>query len=172
MPTVFIVGAFLAAGIVSGLIWHLLWDAPTGVVVDEKWRVTTEDDYRAFFGATAWFVVLSAGFGAVVGLIVGLLTRKQELVALASLIVGSVLATLVMWQVGLALSSPDPTVLARGAADGTLFEAQISTGTWTPMLAFPAAAIFGFLVPIVLMSGEEKPRHLQASTHEAPRLHP
>ncbi len=152
-----ILAAFLAAGALGGLIWNLVWSAPNGVVVSGQWVVTSEDGYRAFFNATGWFVVLSAGFGLALGVATGLLAKERELVALAGVVVASVLAALVMWRVGLALSAPDPAVLARGAADQTVLEGRLSVGGWSPFLAFPTASIFGLLIPFVTLPGRENP---------------
>lgn len=152
-----ILAAFAVAGGVCGLLWHVIWDAPTGVVFEQRWNLTTEDGLRSAFSATGWFVMLSAGFGGVLGVVIGLRTRERELVSLASVVVGSIVAALLMWRIGLALSVPDPSVLARRAADGTLLEGRIAVGGWSPFLAYPTAALFGILVPFVLVSGREKP---------------
>lgn len=151
-----ILAAYVVAGAVAGLIWHQVWDAPTGVVAQGSWKVTSEDAYRTFFSATGWFVVLSAVFGLALGLVTGLLTRERELVALVTVAVASVVAAWVLWRTGLALSVPDPEVLARKAADGTMLEGRISVGSWSPFLAFPIASLFGLLIPFLTLPGRER----------------
>lgn len=151
-----ILAAFVVAGAVAGLIWHQVWDAPTGVVAQGSWKVTSEDAYRTFFSATGWFVVLSAVFGLALGLATGLLTREREVVALATVTVASVTAAMVMWRTGLALSVPDPEVLARKTADGTMLEGRIAVASWSPFLAFPIASLFGLLIPFVTVPARER----------------
>ncbi|MFI2707368.1 hypothetical protein ACH5WX_07470, partial [Nocardioides sp. CER28] len=122
-----IVVAFLLAGVVGGLVWHSLVDIPRGVVVGHRWYPDPWDTgEQASFAATGWYVVAAAVAGVVIGLLAAWFSRAPEVVTLAAVVIGSLLAAWLMLVVGLHGAPADPQTAAAHAADGTRLTGTIS----------------------------------------------
>ena len=135
-----VVAVFAAVGAGCGWLWFRLWDAPQGVVFDGKWYLD-EEGLRGVFSGTGWFVVIAAAAGLLLGVLCAYLLDRSELVTLLAVLLGAVLATYLMWRVGLALSAADPHVLARSAADGDKLPGRIEVSGSAPFVVLPAVAL-------------------------------
>ncbi len=146
-----------AVGAGCGWLWWSLWSpAPDGVVARGQWfALPGGGGETAEFAGTGWYVVVAVLAGLVLGLVVGLVLDHSEVVALAALVVGSVLAAWVMYRVGLHLSPPDPEIAARTADDGTLLPGHLQVAGRSPFLAFPMGALLGAAIAFF---GVTKPR--------------
>ena len=139
------VAVFTAVGAGAGWLWHRLWDAPRGVVAGGVWY-TDEAGLREDFSGVALYVVIAAAAGLALGVLTSWFLDRSELVTLAAVLVGSVLAGYVMLLVGHHLSPPDPQQAAQGAADGTRLDGQLRVDAWPPRAAFPFGALLGLAV--------------------------
>jgi hypothetical protein len=151
----------LVVGTVGGLVWQWLWDAPRGVVVDHRW-VQDEVGLRGDFAGTGTYVAVAALAGLVAGLIVALASRRDEMVTLAALVGGSVLAGWVMYRVGVALAPADPATLARAARAGTRLPGTLSVSGVSPFLALPSGALAGLIVVFVGLA-RRRERHREVT---------
>jgi hypothetical protein len=61
-----VVAAFAAVGAAVGWLWFHAWTQPSGTVVGHVWY-PDEEGLRDVFDATAWYVLLGAAGGLVVG---------------------------------------------------------------------------------------------------------
>jgi hypothetical protein len=136
---------FTAAGAGAGRLWYHLWDVPKGVASGGQW-FTGEAGLRAEFAGVAWYVSISVLAGLVLGALAAWLLHRSELVTLAAVIIGSVLAAYLMLRVGTHLSPPDPHALAKTAADGTELEGALRVRGWPPRGAFTFGALVGLAV--------------------------
>jgi hypothetical protein len=153
-----VLALFAAVGALAGSIWEWLWTPPVGVVVDHEWLLGLAG-LRAEFSATGVYVVVAAVAGLLSGALCSLFLDRAELVTLAAVLVGAVLAGWVMVQVGQALGPPDPRELAETARNGTRLpsDLRIVGKIWpptsirdpSPYVAFPGGAILG--VAVVLL---------------------
>jgi hypothetical protein len=137
---VLVVALFAAVGAGCGWLWFRLWDPPQGLVFEGRWYLD-EEGMRAVFPSTGWFVVVAAVAGLGLGALCALVFDRSELATLLAVVVGAVLATFLMWRVGLALSPADPDVLARGAEDGARLPGRIEASGVSPFLVLPATAL-------------------------------
>jgi hypothetical protein len=146
---------FAAAGVGCGWLWFHLWNQPTGTVVGHAWYPDDEEGLRDVFDATAWYVVLAAAGGAVLGALATLFGRRAPLVTMVAVIAGSVLAAWLMLRTGLELSPKNPESLAKTAADGTKLPGRLSLeGGNSPYLAWPLGSLAVLMVlNFVLSSG-------------------
>jgi hypothetical protein len=71
---------------------------------------------------------------------------RSELVTLAAVIVGSVLAAYLMLRVGTHFSAPDPHELAKTAKDGDKLKGALLVTSWPPKGAFTFGALVGLAV--------------------------
>ena len=135
----------VVAGALAGVVWVWLWTPPSGVVVDQRW-VQDESGLRGDFSATGSYVAVAAVAGLLIAVLLGVLFDKAELVNLAVVLVGSVLAGWVMYHVGLALSPADPRSLADSVKDGTRLPGRPVVSGISPFQAFPGGAMLGLVI--------------------------
>jgi hypothetical protein len=150
-----IVVLFGAAGAGCGWLWYHLWDAPSGVVGDHQW-FTNEAGLRDDFQGVAWYITIAAGAGLVLGIATAWLLDRAELVTLAAVVAGSVLAAYVMLRVGTHFSPGDPHELAKTAADGTKLKGELRIDSWPPRGAFTFGAVIGVAF-VYLVSSRRTP---------------
>ncbi len=133
------------AGVVAGLVWEWLWTPPTGVVMDHRW-LQDESGLRGDFSGTGTYVAVAAVVGLLVGAGIAVVFDRAELVTLFAVVVGSVLAAWVMYQVGLAVGPPDPGPLAATAEELTRLPGKLRVSGKSPFVAFPSGALVGLVV--------------------------
>lgn len=144
---VLVVFAAVAAGL--GWCWEQWWQPSIGTVFRREWfPVDAEGRYdlaglRNEFAGTAQYVVLALSGGLVLGGLSSVLLAGRELVALVAVLAASVLAAVVMWQVGTALGPPDPQVLALEAGRGATLPSDLSLDSLGALLAWPLASMLG-----------------------------
>ncbi len=137
-----VVAAFAGVGALGGVLWYRLWDVPDGVVAGHQWY-TGESGLRDDFAGVGWYVAISVLAGLLLGALAAWLCDRSELVTLAAVVGGSVLAAYLMLRVGYHLSPPDPELLARTADDGTRLDGALRVDSWPPRGAFPFGALLG-----------------------------
>jgi hypothetical protein len=147
-----VVAVFAAVGAAAGWLWHRLWDQPSGVVSGGEWY-TSEAGLRDDFQGVGWYVVIALVAGLVLGLLAAWLFDRSELVTLAAVAVGSVLAAYVMLRVGSHLGPADPHEIAKHAKDGTKLKGALEVTSWPPRGAFPFGAVLGLAVVYAVSSG-------------------
>ena len=138
----------LLVGAVAGVVWEWVWTPPLGVVSHHHW-VQDEVGLRGDFSGTGLYVVVAAGAGLLAGLVAALLSRRHEVVSLAALFVGSLLAGWLMYRVGLALGPADPAVLARSAPALTRLPGVLTVSGASPFLCLPAGALVSLTIVFV-----------------------
>jgi hypothetical protein len=147
-----VVVVFGVVGVGCGWLWYHLWDAPSGVVSGHQWY-TNEAGLRADFEGVAWYVTIALAAGLVLGILAAWLSDRSELVTLAAVVVGSVLAAYLMLRVGTHLSPGDPHELAKTAQDGDKLKGALHVDPWPPRAAFPFGALLGLALVYLLWSG-------------------
>lgn len=142
-----VVAAFLVAGALCGWLWELVWDTPSGVVVNGSWFPDPWDaGQRAAFSATGWYVTIAAGAGLVLGALAGLRSRGRELETLVAVVVGSAAAAAVMYAVGVWLGPPDPQSLAADLPDGRRLPGSLGVSGLPSYAAFSFGALLALAV--------------------------
>jgi hypothetical protein len=152
---------FGLGGVVGGLLWRWLWTPIRGTAFEGVWYPATNSSP---FSSTGLYVLIALGVGLVTGVLSALVTDRRELVALGLLVACSVLAGWVMLRVGEAGMPPDPSLLARDAADGTRLPATLTVTGWTPLGAFPAGALLGLFAVFVGLSRNPVDQHEPVGT--------
>ena len=131
---------FVVGGLAAGLLWRELWTPVEGTAFEGVWYPETNSSP---FSATGLYTLIAFGTGILAGLLSALVTDRRELVVLALVVAGSVLAGWVMLEVGQWGMPADPRDLAVDAANGT---------GWPALGAFPAGALLGLCVVFVGLS--------------------
>ena len=158
LEVVAVLAAFAAVGAGLGWLWFQAWPQPIGTVYSHQW-FADEEGLREVFDATAWYVVLGAAGGVLLGGLAALVCRRSPVATLVAVVAGSALAAWVMHAVGLAVSPPDPQTLAQTAADETRLPGRLSLeGAESPYLAWPLGALVALMAVNFLLSSREQVR--------------
>jgi len=150
----------LGVGAVAGVLWWWLVDLPGYLVDNDGKAVTSERGLADFIGGDAWFTLL----GAVVGLVLGCLAwLRLQLLGWPVVLVSALAAlgaALVCWTVGYHLGPGDFTVRLADARPGDLVLVELTVRARASLLVWPFAAT----VPVLLWSSlgrdDEEPRPL------------
>ena len=154
-----VLAVFLGAGVVAGVLWERLWDAPTGLTFDGRWYLEPAGPDFSFEGI-ALFVLIAFPLGLVLAVLAGL-RREHEMVTVLTVLVAASLAGLVMYAVGSSLGPSDPQALAAGKPDYTPISGDLGLTApdrgrvpyhSTALVAFPAGAMAGLVAMYLLGS--------------------
>ncbi len=166
-------------GAVGGWLWYLWWGpANSGEIYDTaawgpRWFDLSDEGLAHQFSGPAEYTLVALGLGIVLGILAGVLGRRQAVAALGGLVVASALAAYLAWAVGTALSPPDPQQYATKANACTddepckQYPAAIEVSGWTPFLCWPIGALGGFSATVVVSSWIEEFRRKQAGQRAA-----
>jgi len=135
-------------GAVCGVLWELWWSPPTGVVLDHVWYPDLEGVRQLFTGTGLYTLIALAG-GVLLGAVCAWFFDRMELVTLAAVAAGSVLAAWLMFEVGTALAPPDPAAAAGTAEDLTALPGTLEVEGDGAFVAFPAGALTGIAVVFI-----------------------
>jgi hypothetical protein len=133
-------------GALGGWLWYRWWaPANTGEIYDTtsgpRWYDLSDHGFTHQFDGPAQYAVVALGLGAVLGVLAAVVGRRQALLALGALVVGSALAAYLSWLIGTEMSPPDPQALATKANIGNEYPAAIELSGWTPFLCWGIGAL-------------------------------
>lgn len=158
-----IVVVFAVVGVICGFIWEAAWSPAQGEVVKHVWYPVSWDRAQpTYFAGTGWYVVIGTVAGAIVGALAAWLCDRAELVTLAAVIVGGLLAAYLMRVIGLHRGPGDPQRIAKTAADGTKLPSQLTLTNWWMLMAVPGGALATLSVVFLTVSKRAPRRHPQA----------
>lgn len=129
------------AGVLMGLLW--LWLAPRVPLISDSTAVFLNDsEGEEAIGADGTFALLGLAFGAVSAGLVFWYHRRGGIWLTVGLGVGSVLGSLLAWQLGTRLGpTSDVVAHAREAGKGVVFDAPLEMHAHGVLLAWGLAAM-------------------------------
>lgn len=151
--TLLVLGSAVLLGVLSGLLWWQLAE-PSQWEVRDFGIVMTEEGSRGQFGVIATFVLVGAIASLVWGFAVCLVGRRSGWELVVSVMIGSVVAAVVAWQVGIWVGPPAPGSVP-GLSVGDTVPDQLGVDTLAPFLVWPFAAMIGMLPASVAMRGHD-----------------
>lgn len=143
-----VVAAAALVGVVCGAVWEMWWTPPSGLVLDHVWYPDVEG-VRQLVSGTVIFVVVGLAGGVLLGAVCAWFFDRVELVTLAAVAVGSVLATWLMYEVGTALAPPDPAAAAATSVDYTTLPGPLEVEGAGAFGAIPVGAMTGLTVVFI-----------------------
>lgn len=144
-----VVGAFALAGVLAALVWHWWWSpAPVGVVFENEAFFDPDQEFRA----TGTFIAVSVPVALLLSMVLTRLFERDELVTLAAVVVGAVLATTLMLVVGHELGPESADEVARRARDRDPVRADLTVQPFGAWLAWPASAAAGSIAILLTFS--------------------
>jgi hypothetical protein len=139
---VLVLVAYALVGVVSGIVWERVWTPPAEIVQQHNPYYLDYGSLRRVFTGTGLYVLVGGAASAVVALGVSLLTRRRELFTLLAVVLGSTIAALLMWKVGVRVGPADPKAAAATAADGTRLSGNLAVSGRSPFLIWPMTSLF------------------------------
>lgn len=151
--------AYAVLGAAAGVVWEWVWTPPGQVIVQHQVLYDSYSSLRRVFSGTGLYVLVAAVASALLTLLVTVLVRGRELLVLAVVVVGSVLAAALMWRVGTLLGPADPAGVAahttgRATVSGNLTVAGRSPYLIWPMVSLFVVALVYFAWPASFATGE------------------
>lgn len=158
----------LGLGALAGVAWEAVVELPTYRVAADGGASTSERGLAAFVGGDAWYCLL----GAVGGLLLGVLAwRWFSRLGWPVVLVGTVTATaagLLCWAVGTRLGPGDfPTRLAAAPPD-SLVPIALELRAGASLLVWPFLAVLPILLASSLGADEEEPEPASPPPSTAP----
>lgn len=165
----FAVGSAVVGGVVGipgAWLWVHFANPPSapytrqGVFLDESGLAQQS-------GVTLWFMVIGAGLGLVMGLVVGLLGERYGWVTVVAVVLLCGSASVVSAWLGRHVVGPDPSAEVHHAKPGDLITAAVSLDTVVAYLGWPIGGLVGAVVSI---SGWKKQRNQPIVHHSSGSL--
>jgi hypothetical protein len=147
--------AYALVGLVAGLVWEAVWVPPDQVVQQHQVYAVDYASLRRMFTGTGLYVIVAAVASTLTALVVGLLTRRREVVVLVAVALGSGLAAGMMREVGISRGPVDPTTLAASAADGVHLPGALDVSGFSPYLVWPMMSLL--VLAVVFFSWPRSP---------------
>ncbi|HET7071762.1 MAG TPA: hypothetical protein VFI40_13120 [Nocardioides sp.] len=151
--------AYAVLGAVAGVAWEAIWTPPGQIISKHQVFYDSYASLRGAFTGTGLYVLVAAATSALLGLVVGILTRGRELLMLALVILGSVLAAAVMWRVGTLLGPADPATIAAHTQGRQVVHGELTVAGRTPYLVWPMTSLFVLAVVYFTWPGARARRH-------------
>ncbi|WP_180927673.1 hypothetical protein [Streptomyces sp. AJS327] len=141
--------------LVLGPLWA--WLAPrTPLITDGSAVYPKHPEGEEVVGADGSFLLISAGLGVLVGLVVFLVRRRGGVGLVIGMTVGALLAALGGWGIGVALGpETDLVEAARAAGAGATFDGPLKLQAKGVLLGFPFAALLVHMVLTVAFGKRE-----------------
>jgi hypothetical protein len=134
--------AYAVVGVLAGVVWEWVWTPPVNVIRDHQVYYSSYESLRRVFTGTGLYAVVAAVASVVTTVTVCLLTRGRELLTLATVLVGSVIAAVLMRLVGGWLGPDDPERVARTTANSAHVLGQLTVEGMTAYLVWPMVSLF------------------------------
>jgi len=148
LDLVVVLGAFLLVAVVVGLVWPHLVGTVT-VTRTDSGTVIGEADLAHRFDNDAWYVLLAAGSGFVLGVVLTAWRRSNEVVTVLAVVAGALIASWVSAQVGTWAGPDDPQKVLAHARVGDTAPDRVVVESSAAYLVWPIAAAAGALVVLL-----------------------
>ncbi|GAB2871156.1 ABC transporter permease [Streptomyces mayteni] len=128
------------AGPLLGFLW--LWRAPrVPLVASGNDVILADPEGQQAFAADGTFLLIGLAVGAVAGLLVFLLRRRDGVASVLGLAAGALGGSFVAWRIGVWLGPQQDLAAHARAAGSAVFDAPLDLGARGVLLGLPFAAI-------------------------------
>lgn len=133
--------AAIAGGVALGVVWRLAVHLPSYRVGEDLFASTTERDLAQWVSSDAWFTVLAALGGLVLGTVAWFRLRNLGWLTPVLTVATAMLAALAMWQTGLLLAPDSFAHRVAVAKPGDLVEIDFALRSLSALFMWPFAAV-------------------------------
>jgi len=137
----------IIAGLLAGLLWHLLSSPPSYVIGDDQGAIITEQGLSQVFAMDIWYLFIGMALGFAVGAFAWGLMHQVGWPILIVVVVGALLAGLLAWQFGQLLGPRDfaDRLAAASTGDRVSMDLQLHsawlTFVWPLSACLPVAVL-------------------------------
>ena len=152
-----VLGAFLVAAVVVGLLWPRVVE-PVTMTRTDAGLATGEVELGHRFDHDAWYSLLGGGAALLLGVVLTLRRRAHEIATLVAVVLGALLAAGVSSVLGTA-TGPEAaeTALAESEVGATAPD-RVQVTADAAYLAWPLAAVLGAVLVLWAPSGRDRSR--------------
>jgi hypothetical protein len=147
----------LGLGALAGGIWEAVVDLPIYTLNADSRALTSERGLTAIFGADAWFCLIGAVAGLLLGAVAWWRLRGLGWPVVPVTTVAAVAAALVAWWVGTALGPADFATRLATAVPGDVVPVGLALRAPVSLLVWPFFAVAPILLASSLGRDEEEP---------------
>jgi len=137
-----------AAGVLAGIVWAALSPRAHYRIDDDLRAVLSERDYAEIIGGDTAFTIIVVIFGLGIGVLTWLWFHQRGWLLVALGLVGSVILSLVAWQVGEMIGGSGLTERLAASRPGDLVQMDLVLHSLSALAAAPFAAV----TPIMLLA--------------------
>jgi hypothetical protein len=147
----------LGLGALAGLVWEAVVDLPTYTVNADGGAATSERGLTAVVGSDAWFCLLGAVLGLLLGLVAWRRLRAVGWPLVLLVVLTAVAAGLVAWGVGTALGPGAFNPRLAAAGPGEVVPVALELRAPASLLVWPFLAVVPVLLGSSLGRDDEEP---------------
>lgn len=147
----------LGLGALGGVVWEAVVDLPVYAVGEGGGASTTERGLTALFASDAWFCLLGAAVGLLLGLVAWRRLRALGWPVVLLVVVAAAAAALVAWWVGTALGPGPFNPRLAAAGPGDVVPVALELRAPASLLVWPFLAVVPVLLGSSLGRDEEEP---------------
>lgn len=140
-----VAGVLLA--LLAGWAWVVLARPPSAVLTQDG-VLFGEPELDRKVGVTLWFLVVTAAFGVISGLVVAWRGYRHGLVVVLAILVMSVVGSLLTFRFGQDLFGADPQAQLKTAKLGDTITDEVGLGTKIVYLGWPVGGMVGAMAGI------------------------
>jgi len=148
---------FAFAGLLGAWLWAEFADPPVFEVV-RNGAIMGEEEAGRQFGVDVTFAWVSVVLAAPLGLLTGWRWHRVGWPQALACAAGAGIAAVIAWRVGILLGPDDPASLLSAASVGDQLPQRLDVHAEGMLLAWPVAALVGFIVAVLLFSRPAMPR--------------
>jgi Protein of unknown function (DUF2567) len=149
-------GVLVLAGVAAGLLWWALAPRATFEVTADGPIAVGRPSAELLIAADGVYTLVLGGLGLVAGLVAWRLRRRRGVATVLALAAGTVLASLVAWQLGELLGAGPST--AELAAVGTRVVTPLRLGSPAALAVAPFLAVLAYVVATLLTAADDLDR--------------
>jgi len=142
----FCVGAVAVAGLLGGLLWHILTATPTYTIGDDRGALITERGLSQVFAMDIWYVIISLALALLLGVACWWLFGRLGWTGVLVVLAASLVAAIVCWQFGHLLGPNGFAERVSRASPGDRVPMDLTLNAPILVLVWPFAAVVPFLV--------------------------
>jgi hypothetical protein len=152
-----VTGCLMAAGVLVAVVWWLIAPLPRlEVHANGVFFAPANDEYAV--AADGWFAVCTATAGLVAALVVYARARFARLGGVLGLAVGGLLASIVVWRLGMLLGPGDALETAKGLPVGRRFDGPLELSALGVLFSWPIAAVVAYFALTAGLEPSPSPR--------------
>ena len=142
------IGGVLVAGLLAGLMWHLLASPPNYTIGDDKGAIITERGLSQTIAMDIWYVLIGIVFALLLGAFSWVVLRGVGWPLVLVAMAGALLAAWLAWQFGHLLGPRDFAVRVGQASPGDRVPMDLDLHSAALILVWPLCVN----IPILLAS--------------------